>query len=318
MKWFVISFLFGLFSYSQSTNFEYGKDLYVQKQFTKAKPFFKKWLQQHPDDSKTQEYLGDIAGYEKKWNQSISYFEALVEKYPNNANYQFKLGGVLALKAQASNKLTALLMVSDFKKHLHKAVELDKNHIEARWALVEIYVSLPSLVGGSETKANTYANELLALSPVDGYLALGYVAEYYNHPQQAENYYKKAIKVGGSLHTYQKLSDLYEKENQPQKALQNYETAQPKKPRNHLNYLIGKVCAQYNLELNKGLKCLQIYIANYSEKDGVPLSWAHFRMAQIYRHKNDKRNAYNYIQKALQEKPDLKLAIQEKKLILAM
>ena len=45
--------------------------------------------------------------------------------------------------------------------------------------------------------------------------------------------------------------------------------------------------------------CLQRYVTNYTEKDGVPLSWAYFRMAQIYRHKEDKRNAYNFINKEL-------------------
>ncbi len=303
---------------AQTANFEKGVELYKAHKFKKAKRYFEIFLKQKPTNTKTQEYLGDIAGYEKQWDKSISFFKKLVENHPQNANYHFKYGGVLALKAQASNKIKGLLLVSEFKKHLHKAATLDVNHIEVRWALVEIYVSLPSLVGGSEIKGNKYAKELLGLSPVDGYLALGYVAEYYGKPKQAEAYYKKAIKVGGSLHTYQKLSSLYEKENQPEKALSNYEAASNKKQRNHLNYLIGKVCAQYNLELDKGLKCLQFYIVNYSEKDGVPKSWANFRIAQIYRHKKDKRNAYNYIQKALQEKPDLKLAIAEKKLILKM
>ncbi len=314
----LLSILFFFSMFSQENNFEKGTTLYQQKQFVKAKPYFEKWLQTHPTDIKTQEYLGDIAGYQKQWDSSISYFEYLVKQYPKNANYHFKLGGVLALKAQASNKLKALLLVTDLKKHLHKAVILDPKHIEARWALVEVYVSLPILVGGSESKANKYANELLLLSPVDGYLALGYVAEYYNNPKKAETYYKKAIATGGSIHTYQKLSDLYEKNEQPQKALSNYEQAVKVKQRNHLNYLMGKVCAQYNLSLDKGLMYLKTYLKNYSAQDGVPKSWANFRIAQIYRHKKDKRNAYNYIQKALQEKPDLKLAIAEKKLILEM
>ena len=108
-----------------------------------------------------------------------------------NANYHFKYGGVLAYKAQASNKLKALTLVGDIKKHLHSAVSLDTNHIEARWALVEIYISLPKLVGGSEEKANKYANELLHLSKVDGHLALGYVAEYNDRPKDAEFIIKK-------------------------------------------------------------------------------------------------------------------------------
>ena len=129
---------------------------------------------------------------------------------------------------------------------------------------------------------------------------------------------QKFDSFGGSLHTYNKLSGFYEKNEEPDKAISNYEKAHERYHRNHLNYQIGKVCAQYNMHLDKGLICLNEYIKNYSQKDGVPIFWAHYRMAQIYRYKKDKRNAYNYIQKALNEKPDLTPALEEKELILLM
>jgi predicted Zn-dependent protease len=317
MKYFLF-FLIHFSVVSQSTDFETGEAYYNKSEWNNAKTHFLKVLSENPNNKKTQEYLGDIAAYKKDWNTALEYYKPLVEEYDANANYHFKYGGVLAYKAQSSNKLKALTLVSDIKKHLHKAADLDKNHIEARWALVEIYISLPGIVGGSEAKAKRYANELLDLSKVDGHLALGYVAEYNNRPADAEYHYKKAIAIGGSEHTYTKLSGLYEKTNQPEKAISNYEVASEKLQRNHLNYLIGKVSAQYNISIDKGLTCLLTYIKNYTEKDGVPKSWANYRIAQIYRYKHDKRNAYNYIQKALLEKPDLKEAQKEKVLILKM
>lgn len=307
-----------MLTFSQNSDFDLGVALFNENKFGQAKLYFEKVLIKNTEDKKAQEYLGDISGYQKQWDIALVIYKKLIDSDENNANYHFKYGGVLALKAQASNKLKALTLVSSFKKHLHKAAELDHRHIEVRWALVEIYVSLPSLVGGSESKANLYANELLKLSPVDGYLSLGYVAEYYNNPTEAEQYYKKAIAIGGSMNTYSKLSGLYEKTDQPKKAIGAYENTQEKYQRNQLNYQIGKVCAQYNLELDKGLACLEVYLKNYSAKDGVPKSWANFRIAQIYRHKKDKRNAFNYIQKAIAEKPDLEFALNEKKLILMM
>jgi len=318
MKLFYFLLLYNIFVFSQSSDFKKGVHHYEKKEWNKAKPYFLSILQNDVSNAQVQEYLGDIAAYAKNWDEALEYYKSLVVQEDLNANYHFKYGGVLAYKAQASNKLKALTLVGDIKKHLHRASELDTEHIEARWALVEIYISLPKIVGGSEKKAKKYANELLQLSKVDGYLALGYVAEYNDQPIVAESYYKKAIVIGGSAHTYKKLSGLYEKTNQPEKALSNYEVASEKLQRNHLNYLIGKVAAQYNISLDKGLQCLQTYIKNHSEKDGVPKSWANYRIAQIYRYKSDKRNAYNYIQKALQEKPDLKDAQEEKRLILMM
>jgi tetratricopeptide (TPR) repeat protein len=183
---------------------------------------------------------------------------------------------------------------------------------------VQLYTSLPKIVGGSESQSKIYANQLLKISKVDGYLALGYVNENNNKPESAEKLYKKALAVGRSEHTYKKLSSFYEKTNQPQKALNNYEMAYADLQRNHLNYLFGKISAVYNISLEMGLVYLKRYIKNFTEKDGVPISWANYRIAQIYRHKDDKRNAYNFIQKALNENPNLEGALTEKKLILMM
>ena len=316
MKLYYVIYLFSVISFSQS--FEEAVELFNNKELEKAQQVFLKTPSSSELYKKSQEYLGDIAAYQKKWDTSLRYYKYLIDREESNAVYHYKYGGVLAYKAQSSNKLKALTLVGDIKKHLHKAAELDKGHIEVRWALVEVYISLPGIVGGSEKKAKKYAQQLMELSPVDGYLALGYVAEYNDQPIIAEENYKKAIEVGGSLHTYNKLSGLYEKTEQPNKAISNYEEASKKHQRNHLNYQIGKVCAQYNMHLNKGLECLNEYVKNHSPADGVPISWANYRIAQIYRHKADKRNAYNFIQKALQEKPDLKLALAEKELILLM
>ena len=176
---------------AQDNSFNEGVSLFENKHFDKAKIAFQKAIKNDPNSRKTIEYLGDIAGYQKRWDDALKHYKTLLEFDDNNANYHFKYGGAMALKAQASNKMKALTMIGDFKKHLHRAADLDRNHIEARWALVEMYVSLPAMVGGSEKKALKYANELLQLSPVDGYLSLGYVAEYNDRPQDAEQQLSK-------------------------------------------------------------------------------------------------------------------------------
>lgn len=299
-------------------DFDKAVTLYEKGKFDSSKLLFKKILASNPKNNKAKEYLGDIAAQKKQWDKAIAIYKELVEEDNDNPEYHYKYGGVLGLKALSVNKLKALTMLSDIKYHLNKARELDAKHIDVRWALVELYISLPGIVGGSEKKALVYANELMKISKVDGYLAKGYIAEYNDRPEDAEEYYKKAISVGGSVHTYEKLSGLYENTNNPEKALKNYEHATKKHNRNHLNYQMGKVCAQYNLELDKGLKYLEAYIKNYSPSDGVPKSWAYFRIAQIYRHKKDKVNAYNWINKALKAKPDFKDARKEKDIILKM
>ncbi len=84
-----------------------------------------------------------------------------------------------------------------------------------------------------------------------------------------------------------------------------------------MNYQIGKICAQYNLDSEYGIQCLKAYIANHSAKDGVPKDWAYYRLAQIYK-KFGKAYCNVVIDKALSKRPDFEEAQKERKLIEAL
>lgn len=312
-----ILLLLPLFSIGQN-NYQQAEEYFKQENFSKAKPIFDKYLKQHPNDKKTKEYLGDIAAYQKDWDRAISYYKNLVKEEETNANYHFKYGGAMGMKAMSISKLRVITYIGDIKQELEQAANLDPTHIEARWALIEFYIQLPGIFGGSENKAIAYAKELGTISTVDGYLAQGYIAEYINRPNDAEQHYKKAIEVGGSPHTYEKLSNLYEKSNRPREAINTASESLKKHQRNQLNYQIGKISAQYNLEPEYGIECLSEYLANYSIKDGVPKDWAYFRLAQIYKNLGQKEIALTWINKALLDRTDFKEAQMEKSLILAM
>jgi len=303
-----------MFSWAQS-DFIKGEALFLKEKHQQSKPYFERHLQANPQDAKTKEYLGDIAGYAKDWNTAIDIYEELVELDETNANYHFKYGGALGMKALEISRIRAVTYVGDIKRHFEKSASLDPTHIEVRWALVEFYIQLPGIIGGSERKAIKYANELGRISKVDGYLANGYIAEYSNRPKDAEMFYKKAIEVGGSPHTYEKLTTHYENNNQPEDAIKTASKAYEVHQRNQLNYQIGKIAAQYNLNAELGINCLQAYIKNHSAKDGVPKDWAYFRLAQIYKNLGKKNDALQWIDKALSTRPNFKEAKKEKEII---
>lgn len=208
MKHFWVIFLFPLFLWSQS-DYEKGEVLFKQKKYVTAQFFFQNHLKQNPSDLKTIEYLGDIAGHQKQWDEAISYYKKLKVQFPKSANYHYKFGGALGMKAKSVSKFKALGMIDDVKEAFETAAILDKKHIETRWALVMLYIELPGIVGGSETKAQKYADELLKLSIVDGYLAKGYIDVYFKRYTKAEIHLKKAHEIGRSKTTFEKLYDLY-------------------------------------------------------------------------------------------------------------
>jgi tetratricopeptide (TPR) repeat protein len=214
----VIFLLFPLMIWSQST-FDTAEKLFKEEKFDQARPIFENFLKSNPSNLKTIEYLGDIAGRNKSWDTAIGYYKKLKQLKPSEANYHYKYGGALGMKAKESNKFKALGMIDEVKGSFEKAIILNPKHIEARWALIELYIQLPGIVGGSQSKAIKYSNELMRLSPVDGYLSKGHIDEYFKRYTVAEQQFKKAIAISGSKMSYQKLANLYKnKMNEPEKA----------------------------------------------------------------------------------------------------
>jgi tetratricopeptide (TPR) repeat protein len=203
---FLILLSFSAFSQS---NFEKAEKLYAQKKYYDAEKVFKEHLKTQPNHAKTLEYLGDIAGHQKKWDEAIIHYKKLKNSFPKAANYWYKYGGALGMKAKESNKFKALGMIDEVEESFLTAAKLDTKHVETRWALVMLYIELPAIIGGSEKKAQKYATELMTLSKVDGYLAKGYIDVYFSRYTNAESNYKKAHEIGNSKTTFEKLYDLY-------------------------------------------------------------------------------------------------------------
>ncbi|WP_407557275.1 tetratricopeptide repeat protein [Winogradskyella sp. 4-2091] len=311
MSKFLFILLLSSFCYSQSS-IENAEAYIGKKEYVKAQKEMTTFIASNPSDLEAIELLGDAYGYQKKWDEAIVQYQKLKQKRPENANYHYKYGGALGMKALSVSKIEALGIIGDVKKAFLKAAQLDPNHIETRWALVELYVSLPGIVGGSFSKALMYAKQLEELSKVDGYLAKGYVYEYDDEPELAEKNYKLAIEIGGSETCYEKLTNFYEGQEQPEKAIGNIEEAKDKHQRNAMHYQIGKVCADYNIQLDKGETMLKAYIENHSAKDGVPKEWAYYRLAQIYKHRENKDEALVWIDKAISGLPDIEVFQEEK------
>jgi len=220
MKYYlVLLFIFiPLLAICQS-DFDKAEVLYKSNDLEHAQILFENFLLENPNHLKTLEYLGDIEGQRKAWDKAIFYYQKLKNSKPTEANYYYKYGGVLGMKAKESNKFKALGMIADVKAAFEKAVVLNPKHIQARWALIELYLQLPGIVGGSEKKAIRYANELSKISVIEGYLAKGHIAEYFEKYADAEKLYIKAVAIGKSKIASQMLANLYKnKMRQPEKS----------------------------------------------------------------------------------------------------
>lgn len=317
MKFPFLLFFISLFAIGQ-TEFVTAEQFISEKQFVKAEELMIGYVKKHPHDTRGIELLGDAYSYQNKWEDAIANYKTLIALSPKTANFHYKYGGALAMKATSINKIKALGIIGDMKQAFKTAADLDPKHIDTRWALVKLYMELPGIVGGSKSKSLNYADALEHLSKVDGYLAKGYIYEYDKQPDLAEKYYKLAVAEGGSLVCYKKLTDLYINQKQPNKAIATMEAAYDKHKSNILNYQIGSVSAINKVQLEKGEYHLKTYIKNYSPEDGTSKAWANYRLAQIYNLQKKKVDALKYIELAISESFDEKVFKEEKEQILRL
>ena len=219
----LIAFLFSADYLVAQNSLKQAKELYETEQYEAAKELLEPLRAEQENDTAVQSLLGSVYAKLELWEQAAEQVEELVDKYPENAEYQFRYGGALGLEAKNSNRITALMMLDDVKYHLKKATQLDENHIKSRWALVQLYVELPTVIGGTKSNAMKYAEQLENISPVDAALAKGFIEQSEENYQKAEKYLQKAVSIGQSATTYTKLAELYVEMSRKSKALQTLE-----------------------------------------------------------------------------------------------
>ncbi|RZJ65652.1 MAG: hypothetical protein EOO50_12950 [Flavobacterium sp.] len=199
--------IFTSLAFSQSDE-KKAEQFFEQKKYSEAKAIYLEIYSRQPSNANVVEHLGDLSAIGKKWQTASHYYNKLVALNPNDPEAHYKFGGAMAMDAAQTNKLRALTMISNIEASFEKAIRLDPKHINARWALIEFYLQLPGIFGGSESKAAQYANELAKLSPVDHYLAKARIDEYFERYEKAEKNYVKAHEIGQSETTKRKLASI--------------------------------------------------------------------------------------------------------------
>src|SRR5690554_2574508 len=81
---------------------------FEQENFDKATPIFENHLKENPSDAKTREYLGDIASHKKDWDKAIAHYGILVKEHPLHADYRFKYGAAMGMKAVSGSRFRAV------------------------------------------------------------------------------------------------------------------------------------------------------------------------------------------------------------------
>lgn len=270
---------------AQTGRLNYADVLIAQWKFAEAEAVLLDLRDSLPETPAVYEKLGDLYGVKKEWGPALKNYLKLLDFDDKNANYHFKVGGVYGMIA-LSNKLKALGIIDDIKYHFTRAAELDKAHLEARWALIEFYLELPGIIGGSYKKAYAYAEELQTIALVEGYLAKGYIEDYRDNTAEARVHFDRASRY------MEAIPEDY--------------------PRENIHYQFGKIASKYGINRPMGRWHLRQYEKRYNPYSRIGLEWIYYHQAMILKGEALRKEALAFLEKSLSVMPDFKPALEQK------
>jgi Tfp pilus assembly protein PilF len=241
-------------------------------------------------------------------------FEKVVAARPNSADAHYWLAQAYGAIAQNSrNPLKQISMGGKVKDEADRVAQLDPNHIEARFMLIDFYIAAPRLMGGSEAKALEQANEIKRRDAFQGHRAYVRIYTLQKRPDLARNEYLAAVReepnsarAHNALGTFFAVTDknysgAFE---EIEKALRLDSTYMP------AWFRLGQAAALSATNHARGEEALKKYL-KYQPKDNEPeLANAHYRLGQIFENQGRKTEAKQSYEAALQLNPGLKEAAE--------
>jgi tetratricopeptide (TPR) repeat protein len=97
--------------------------------------------------------------------EAVKLGEQCVAAHPQVSNCHLALGNALGAKAVTAGIMSAIGYAGTIRDAFKKAVELDPQNMDARFSLLQYYMSAPVIVGGGTSKAQALAAQTAALNP---------------------------------------------------------------------------------------------------------------------------------------------------------
>lgn len=242
---------------------------------------------------------------------AVDLLEKAVAQSPNNAEAHYFLGAAYGDKAQKANMFSAASLAGKTKAEFEKAVALNPNYLDARFALLQFYAIAPGIVGGSFDKAAEQASEIKKRDPVWGHRASAFIYNAQKKPELAKKEYQDAVREqpnSAKAHTYFAQYLAGTEKNYPA-AFEELETALKLDPAfMPARYQFGRTAGLSATNLPRGEEMLKGYLGYTPKEEEPSIAGAHYWLGMIYEKQGRKADAKRSYETALKLNPALKPA----------
>ncbi len=255
---------------------------------------YKKVLEMNPGRILTAVDYGELLIENRNLKKADSLFGSLIDKYPENANFQYRMG---LIREKQNDKMS--------EHFYYRAISLDSTHQAAIYKVAKTLMKRKKFSNAIELsqiglQANPRNVSLLSI------LAQAYsVSSQY---EKAIPIYEKLISLGeASEFIYDKLGFAYYRDNNLQKAIENFKKSLELEDRNSgTHYNLGKI---YN-QLGKVKEAEQHLLMSILIKK-QPVDAEFLSLGLTYKKMKDYKKALKYFEMALEENPENERALLE-------
>lgn len=226
-------------------------------------------------------------------DKAIDLFKSAIAKSPKNAEAHMRLGEAYGNAAQKASIFGQMSLAGKCKDEFLAAVALDPNYLDARFGLIEWYMRVPGIAGGSEEKAAEQAAEVRKRDGLRGHLAYATIYGIQKKPELVRAEYVTLAKEQASVpkaHFYYGSYLLGQKEYPG--ALAEFETAL-KIDANYMPawFQLGHLAAVTGSDMARGEDALKRYLGYKPASDEPGVHRAHFWLGGIYEKQGKKAEA---------------------------
>ncbi|MEH0158551.1 tetratricopeptide repeat protein [Limibacter armeniacum] len=276
--------------------------LYEKGALQQAQTAFELLRHNAPNNEEVLLYLSYIAVGLEEPEKAEPYLVNLLRIHPDKAEYHYLLGASLGLQALKSGTFRQMLLAPRMKASFEEAIRLDKEHTEARKALVDYYLKAPAILGGTPKALE----EASSIEKYDKRTGLLVKAKIYNESGEE----KKAVEcleqllLSGSAEAgdYMQLVGYWKREGNLWVKLERFKEQYSSLPQTY--YLVALASLDTESHTEEGIQAINQYISKVGKQEKEIYADAYCKLGKLYIQRRQKNEAFDAFEKALEYCPD--------------
>lgn len=249
-------------------------------------------LAAQPGNSYAHQLLCRVYYAQDMADAAIRECELAASQDPGSSNTQMWLGRAYGMKASRAHPLIAFGLARKVRYAFEQAVQLDPQNVQAMSDLGEYYVDAPAILGGGLDKGRALASRMQPRFPSQSHHLLALIASEEKNYVTAESELKQAILAGRMPAAYIDLGQFYQRQNEPDKALEALKEgidADRRKDASLVDAASTLIAMNRSPQLAEAL--LREYLSSPAKSDDAPAFKVRIELGDLLAHQGDSASA---------------------------